>query len=205
MNLPKSESKIQSNYPSLGEWDIEWQGKKFSGQNCMGIPGCCGSENQDFNNRIPCMKVRCQQIYDVEDNSRTTLIPPITGCTNCTDNIITKSYCKTNGFLKNNLDPINIIDCSTNFLNTGENNIIENVKMTVDCPDVTGNGGVSVDVKLPADDGSVQKSDPIGRILEVRNQNDIKNYYNDFPNISNFLILIIFLLVGFIIYKSFEK
>lgn len=192
---------IVTNYPKLNEVEIEWNGKKFSAYECDGIPKCCGSENINFNNRVACMKVRCQQMYDVEDNTRTTKIPPLGNCVDCTENLVNKSYCSSKGFLKNLLDPINITDCSSTIVNTGQNNIIEDVDMKVNCPDVTGNATPNVDVTLPPSQSYPNVNNNTNNIIPSINEiptnlNEIYGFSSKYPILIFILIIIILALLA---------
>lgn len=196
-----SNKNIITNYPTLNKFEIEWNGKKFSALDCDGIPKCCGSENINFNNRIACMKVRCQQMYNVEDNTRKEKIPSLGNCVDCTENLIDKSYCSSRGFLKNLLDPINITDCSSTLVNTGKNNIIEDVDMKVNCPDVTGNATPNVDVTLPPSQSYTYLNNNTNNIIPKinefpKNLNEISSFSTKYPIFIFVLVIIIFLLLA---------
>jgi hypothetical protein len=140
--------------PKLTEWEVEWNGKQFNCQDCMGKGKCCGAENPNFNLTRACQKCRCQILYDTIDKSRSGKVSNVLRqeCTDCDDTKFSMNTCKTWGMLENNLEE-STIDCSNNFVNTGSNSTFSDIEQTTDC-NIAGNQFGDVNQVDTTDDSS---------------------------------------------------
>ena len=134
-------SNIIKTYPTLTEFQVEYEGNPYDCNRCMGKGKCCGAENDLYNDQMACQKCRCQHLHDVLDDSRTQKVTQ-NGCDDCDDSKFTQTYCQNLGHLNNNLKA-NITDCSNNFLNLGSNATISDVELRSEC-NIGGERSVSI-------------------------------------------------------------
>lgn len=205
-NLPQSNQKIISIYPKLQEYDIEWQGNVFNCTNCMGMDNCCGigsGKNPSNNNNFrACQKCICQMKYDIIDGqTRSTGKIPNLGCdkimektsqkpsSKCTDNIINKDFCNlpAYNYLKNNLNPTSIQNCSVNFVNTGKNTQVSNISLKSQCNNEEAGVDLGNSSKNPSD---------------YNNNNNNNNSIINLPKgkINSVKLEYIYIIIGFIIF-----
>lgn len=104
----------------LEKYEIEYNGQVFNCLQCLQNQNdnCCGTNDQNYTNKIACQKCRCQQLYPVLDGSRSGNQPVgDLGCKNCSMNM-SQAECNSYNFLNNkDIQHINVIECKNNVCN----------------------------------------------------------------------------------------
>ena len=154
----QTNQNIIKSYPELTKYEVEYEGNKYDCNKCRGISPCCGTENDEFNLQMACKKCLCQQLYGVNDDSRSEALVDL-GCQDCTEGALSQEYCEGSGYLENNLKA-NITDCSNNLLNIGSGNTLEDITLQSQCNvDGQETAGVIVVSDDDTDDGTDDSTD----------------------------------------------